>query len=184
MSVSDVTYHAASIVGELQSLNRSYSQQTFFHFEKDNTKMPGSSSPYHFLVKNAPSCFGEHYWRYSRVRDCLLPPRVLAVCRGFRAAVDTAACASRISNLSISGSTPRILPMLIAVPCGLCQVLPIDIRYESGIRCSIHCSLLIVVASRFQVPSIRYQVFDTANTRSISAYILRLLPVVTIEYFT
>ena len=56
---------------------------------------------------------------------------------GFCAAVDAAACDSRISNLSISGSALRILPILLAVPCSS-SVLPIDIGYQvfDTARCS------------------------------------------------
>ena len=39
------------------------------------------SAGYYSLWKDTPSCFGEHYWRYSRVGDCLLRLQVLAVCR-------------------------------------------------------------------------------------------------------
>ena len=54
---------------------------------------------------------------------------------GFCAAV-AAACATRTSNLNISGFTLRILSMS-AVLCG-CSVLPIDMRYQvSGAR---YCS--------------------------------------------
>ena len=73
---------------------------------------------------------------------------------GFCVAVDSAACASRLSNLSMSGFILILLPTL-AVFCG-CSVLPIDIRY---------------------------QVFDTAHTRSISGYLLRLPPALMLEYF-
>ena len=68
---------------------------------------------------------------------------------GFCAAVDTAACASRISNLSKSGFMMNLMPML-AVLCA-CSVLPIDIRYQvSGVRyCSYsqHLGLLTVVTA-------------------------------------
>ena len=85
---------------------------------------------------------------------------------GFCAAVDTAACASRIPNQSISGFTLRTLPMLAWAVFTLrtlpmlavlwsCSALPIDIRYQvSGVR-------------------------STTHARSISGYLLRLL----IEYF-
>ena len=79
---------------------------------------------------------------------------------GFCAAVDIASCASRIANLSNSGVTLRKLPML-AVPCG-CSVLPIDIRFDS-----------------YQVSGAQY----TGYTRKIYGYLLRLLPVLMIEYF-
>ena len=73
-----------------------------------------------------------------------------------------AARASRISNLSISGSTLIILPMLAV--------------YFAVVR------LLFCIADRYQVPGIMYQVFDTArHTRRISGYILRILCVVMIE---
>ena len=61
----------------------------------------------------------------------------------FCAAVDTAACATHVSNLNISGFALRILPISSNL---FFFVLPIDIRL-SGIR---------------------YQVFDTAHIRSIS----------------
>ena len=87
---------------------------------------------YNFLVKSASTCIGEHYWRYSGVRDFLLSLRLLAVCMSGFCAVGDSACASRTSNLSFSGIALRILPMLVVI-CG-CSVLPIG---RSGIRCSI-----------------------------------------------
>ena len=98
----------------------------------------------------------------------MLTLRELAVCRGsvllwvLCCCGCCAACASRVSNLNISGSTMRILPMLAV--------------YVAVVR-------RFCIADRYQVPSIRYQVFDTTHTHSISAYTLRLLPVVVIEYF-
>ena len=115
-------------------------------------------------MKNASSYFGEHYggnyqgfktafshFEYSQYVGVLC-------CCGY-----SAACASRVSNLNLPGSTLRILPMLAV--------------YFAFAR------MLLCIADRYQVPSKRYQVFDTAHARSISAYILRLLPVVILEYF-
>ena len=77
---------------------------------------------------------------------------------GFCAAVDSSACATRISDLDISGFTLQILPMS-AVLCG-CSVLPIDTRYQVvGIRCSI---LLILAVSRL-LPVLRIEC-DNART--------------------
>ena len=48
---------------------------------------------------------------------------------------------------------------------------------------SVLCGCQVVVLYCRSISGTRYQVLDTAHTRSISGYVLRLLPVVMVEYF-
>ena len=94
-------------------------------------------------------------------REWSLPLRVIAVCRC--SAVLWILC--RVCFTNISGSTLRIMP--------------ISVVYFAAVRL-LFCA---GIADRYHAPGTRYQVFDTAHTRSISGYTLRLRPIiVNIEY--
>ena len=96
-------------------------------------------------------------------RDCLFPLRVLAVCRVL-VLLWILRCVCFAYNIRIWGPHLGLYPMLAV--------------HFAVVR------LLCVVADRYQVPSITYhQVFDTAHTRSISAYPLRLLVTACSSYY-
>ena len=157
-----LTYRAASILDEFQPLNRSNSQQTFFTLENNNIKMPGIMFTVPFSGEKRVKLFQRALLEVIEGSRLLAPTVSTRSMSGFRCCCGySAACASRTSNLNISGSTRRIL---LAV-------------YFAAVR------LLFCIADRDQLPGIRYQVFDTAHTRSISGFILRLLSVLMIEYF-
>ena len=139
------------------SINRSYSQETLFNLKSNHTvsrcevftKYMRYTDPmkdtilctrYNIRCSSVPFSGEKRLKLFRRALleviegwRLLAPTARTRSMSGFCAAVDTAACATRISNLDISGFTLRILPMS-AVLCG-CSVLPIDIRCQvSGVR--------------------------------------------------